>query len=30
MFNLFRLYTAYARVRALRVKRCAEHKQRNR
>src|SRR5207249_12173910 len=26
----FTPYTAYARVRALRVKRCAEHKQRNR
>ena len=30
MFNPFMLYTAYARVRALSVKRCAEHKQRNR
>ena len=26
MFNPFMLYTAYARVRALRVKGCAEHK----
>ena len=26
MFNLFMLYTAYARVRALRIKRCTEHK----
>jgi len=25
MFNLFMLYTAYARVRALRVQGCAEH-----
>ena len=30
MLNPFMRYTAYARVRALRVKRCAEHKQRNR
>src|SRR5437867_1006986 len=30
MLNPFTPYTAYARVRALRVKRCAEHKQRNR
>src|SRR5437764_11246097 len=30
MFHPFTPYTAYARVRALRVKRCAEHKQRNR
>ena len=26
MFNPFMFYTAYARVRALRIKSCAEHK----
>ena len=30
MLNPFMRYTTYARVRALRVKRCAERKQRNR
>ncbi len=30
MFNPFMLYTAYARVRALRVQGCAEHNRCNR